>query len=63
MAYENIIQGGVIVEIPKAEYEKLISLSERISAADRYVKANTYPNVEDMLAILGIEKREERKAE
>ena len=47
--YENT------VVLTKEEYESLVRASEKISATERYLKANKYVTIADIAAILGIE--------
>lgn len=47
--YENT------VVLTTDKYESLVRASEKISAAERYLKANKYVTIADITAILGIE--------
>ena len=55
MAYSPLISGGVVVEVPKSEYEKLVQKAERVDVVERLVAANEYVSTKDIVAILGIE--------
>jgi len=50
------------VTVPRAEYEELTRKSERIDAVERYINGSKYPCMDDIKAILCIEKKEEKKA-
>ena len=55
MAYNPIFTGGVIVEVPKAEYEKLVRCAEKVAAVERYIARSSYPNTSEIEAILDID--------
>lgn len=57
MAREAIISGAVIVEVRKDEYAELVSICERVAIVDRLVNSNSYVSTEDILTVLGIEKK------
>lgn len=48
------------VEISKSEYVELLKQSERLEALKRYVAVNTYLDEKDVMAILGVETKENK---
>lgn len=59
MSYAPVVSGGVIIEVPKSEFEKLVRASERIATVERYVKSASYVSADDILSILDIKKEGE----
>lgn len=57
----NPMLRSVMVEVPKGEYDELVSKAARIDAVERLVAATTYPTVKDLIAVLGIEGKEKEK--
>lgn len=55
MSYSPLITGGVVVEVPRSEFEKLVQKAERVDVVERLVSVNEYISTKDIVAILGIE--------
>lgn len=51
------------VDISLEEYNDLVRSSERIAAVERFVCRNTYASVEEILSVLGIEKKKPTEGE
>lgn len=49
------------VTVPKLEYEELVRDSEKLGVIEALLQKNNYITTGDLQAILGIEKREEKK--
>ena len=60
MPFKPLLSGDAIVEITTSEYFTLARKAERIAAVERFVNANDYVSARDILAILGIERKEEQ---
>ena len=60
MSYKPVICGGVVVEVPKDEYEELVRNSEKIDTIKRFITANTYVAAKDIAILLGIENEEKK---
>ena len=54
----NPMLGSVMVDVPKKEYDELVSKAARIDAVERLVAVSSYPTVEELIAVLGIERKE-----
>ena len=52
-----------VVTISNAEYAALTRKSERIDAVERYINNSKYPCMDDVKAILCIEKKEKKEGE
>lgn len=52
---------GIIVEVPKCDYDDLLRASEKLETIKRLITANTYVSTSDLLAILDIKKEEAKK--
>lgn len=46
------------IEISREEYNDLVRDSERVAAMERFLTAHEYISREDIIAILGIERKE-----
>lgn len=51
-----------MLQISLEEYKEFCEIAERIAAVERFVKANQYVTVADILAILGIDTSEKEDA-
>lgn len=58
MSYKPVMTGGVVVEVNKDEFEKLVRESEKIAAVERLINENRYTTTNDIAIILGIERKE-----
>ena len=63
MPFKPLLSGDAIVEITAGEYFGLARKEERIAAVERFINVNDFVTVKDILALLDIEKKEERKIE
>ena len=54
MSYRPLVTGGVVVEVPKSDFEELVQKAERIDVVERFVAENEYVSAKDIIAILGI---------
>lgn len=61
MSYRPVLTGGVVVEVPKEEYEQLLRESERLAMVRRYLERSEYPSTYDIKLIVFEER--ERKVE
>ena len=51
-SYKELI---TTVMISSDEYKKLIAIQERVATLQRFIEANSYVSVEEIVSILGIE--------
>lgn len=61
MPHAPIVSGGVIVELQKAEYDKLLRDSERIEIIKRMYANNDYVSTKDIATVLDIKENKEKK--
>lgn len=58
---ESTIYTNCKVEVSALEYEELIRKAERIETVKRYIEANEYISVKDLIAILDIKELDNEK--